>query len=84
MNSEQINGVGEIILVTESANNSKPVPFALTGIGKEIARNIVQDIARKAANHAKECELLEVEQSFTREATSKEEHNWFWCPWVEF
>ena len=76
--------MGEIILVTESANNSKPVPFALTGIGKEMVSNIVQDVARKAANHAKECELLEVEQSFTGEATSKEEHNWFWCPWVEF
>ena len=46
--------------------------------------NFVQDVARKAANHAKECKLLDVKQSLTGKAASKEEHHWLLCLWVKF
>ena len=44
----------------------KPVLVGLLGSCEELHRNFVQNIARETTNHAKEGELLEMEQGFAR------------------
>ena len=57
---EQIKGVGEVVFMAEVTDMGKPVPFALTGVSKETVGNNIEDVARKATDHAKESKLLDV------------------------
>ena len=43
----------------------------------------MQWVFGQVADHGKQGQLPQVEQGFTREASSKEENNGAWCLWVE-
>ena len=75
--------MGKVILVAESSDVGKPVLATLARVGKELVSNLVENIAGQTANHAEQGKLLQVKQSFSRKATSKEKYNWFGCLWVK-
>ena len=76
--------MGEVVSVADNSDLGKPVLATLTGVGEEPDGNVVEDVARKVADHAKEGELFQVEKGLTRETASKEENNWFRCFGVQF
>ena len=44
----------------------------------------MEDVPRQVADHSKECELLEMKKSLTRETPSQEEDNWVWGSRMQF
>ena len=63
---QQEKWVWQVVHKTEVSYISKPVPIALFGGCQGLHRNIMQNIVRKTANHAKKGELLEVAQGLSR------------------
>ena len=81
---EEGKRVGQAVLVADVPDAREPVLAALAGASEHLDSNIVKNIATEMANHPEKSELLQMEESLTRQTPGQEEYHRFWSFRVEF